>query len=403
MKNKKLKTIVTAALCAAMAVTAVAPTTASAAASSKATCESGIYVADEFYDYTYDETIHLTMCKGQTSDYKVEDMVNDKFDNGDEPYKITFATRGDVFIDSGINKTTFVYRQEKHKVTVTSSKPSIVSVKSSLVGNRVYMTAKKCGTAIITAKTSCGNKYKIKVTVKDHKYKTKTVNEDKYKYCANCGTTTEIGLSGLSELSTAEYRAKYGMTRENAHHLCTLYSDYSDDTKQFDASQARELKVKCTMQENNKKAVAYNVFGNAQIGDIVRVGNEEYRYLTSVRMTNGKNDKYDGVNYDVALLSDKSIGLRVYAVIAAYDNNKRAYREITETAGTNNALSHIVDEKYAVYDVPMYGDKYSTDATVELTIRIKDGGLSIIYLRYEDVFEYIRDVGLNNLNYSPRG
>lgn len=122
------------------------------------------------------------MCKGCTTSYKSSENAYywGYFDTeGERPFKISLSG-------------------EKHKVTVTSSNTSVVSVKSTLTGskkNEVYLNAKKCGTATVTVKASCGNVFKIKVTVKDHKSKeVEDYDEDTddcsfYNLCTRCGKT----------------------------------------------------------------------------------------------------------------------------------------------------------------------------------------------------------------------
>lgn len=65
---------------------------------------------------------------------------------------------------------------EKHSVQFTSSNTSVLSLYKKS-GRDAKFKVKKCGTAVITAKSSCGNKFKVKVTVTDHKYE-----EEEYAY-----------------------------------------------------------------------------------------------------------------------------------------------------------------------------------------------------------------------------
>ncbi|MDD7334047.1 MAG: hypothetical protein PUG70_06725 [Lachnospiraceae bacterium] len=73
--------------------------------------------------------------------------------------------------------------EEDHKITASSSKPSVVSV--FVKTKNIYLEAKKCGKAIITVKTACGNKFKIKITVKNHNY-VKDGYKTECKYCEDC-------------------------------------------------------------------------------------------------------------------------------------------------------------------------------------------------------------------------
>lgn len=204
MKTKatKLTRMLAGVLLAAVTIVSVIGGSITDVNAKTSRCKTGIYVAGKFYSYKTTKTINLTMCKGCTSNYSVEfDTVNDKFNSGDQPFKIEFIKAGSVIVSKPSDPFNGVeYFREKHKVTVTSSNPSVVSVKSTLKGNKAYLDAKECGTATITAKASCGNKYKIKVTVKDHSYKKTTGGGDGesgliyYKYCSRCGKT-EVSLT----------------------------------------------------------------------------------------------------------------------------------------------------------------------------------------------------------------
>lgn len=65
---------------------------------------------------------------------------------------------------------------EKHNMSYSSNNKSVLSLYKKS-GRNAQFKVKKCGTAVITAKSSCGNKYKVKVTVTDHKYE-----EEEYAY-----------------------------------------------------------------------------------------------------------------------------------------------------------------------------------------------------------------------------
>lgn len=189
-KNKLTRMLAGVLLAAVTIVSVVGGSIVSVDAKPKTTkCKSSIYLSESvgFYERSYSykttKTINMTMCKGCTSNYKVPEspIPDSDFDDGDKPFKIKLAN-------------------EKHKVTVTSSNPSVVSVKSTLTGsknNEVYLDAKKCGTATITVKASCGNKYKIKVTVKDHNYKTVKEDYEIYKCCKYCGKTVFVSEKSL--------------------------------------------------------------------------------------------------------------------------------------------------------------------------------------------------------------
>lgn len=154
MKNK-VKRMLAGILLAAVTVVSVVGGSVAEVEAKTTKCKTGIYVAGKFYNYKYNKTINLTMCKGHTSKYEVDDTVSSKFEDGDRPYKITFIKDGSVIVGGPFNGVK--YDREKHKVTVKSSNPSVVSVKSTLTGSskdEVYLDAKKCGTATITAKAS---------------------------------------------------------------------------------------------------------------------------------------------------------------------------------------------------------------------------------------------------------
>ena len=190
--KNKLTRILAGVLLAAVTIVSVIGGSITDVNAKTSRCKTGIYVAGKFYSYKTTKTINLTMCKGCTSNYSVEfGTANDKFNSGDQPFKIEFIKAGSVIVSKPSDPFNGVeYFREKHKVTVTSSNPSVVSVKSTLKGNKAYLDAKECGTATITAKASCGNKYKIKVTVKEHSYK--EIKGDTYcKYCTRCGKTEE--------------------------------------------------------------------------------------------------------------------------------------------------------------------------------------------------------------------
>lgn len=204
MKTKatKLTRMLAGVLLAAVTIVSVIGGSITDVNAKTSRCKTGIYVAGKFYSYKTTKTINLTMCKGCTSNYSVEfGTANDKFNSGDQPFKIEVIKAGSVIVSKPSDPFNGVeYFREKHKVTITSSNPSVVSVKSTLTGNKAYLDAKECGTATITAKASCGNKYKIKVTVKDHSYKKTTGGGDGevgliyYKYCSRCGKT-EVSLT----------------------------------------------------------------------------------------------------------------------------------------------------------------------------------------------------------------
>lgn len=59
---------------------------------------------------------------------------------------------------------------DEHKATFTSSNTSVVSIASKSY-SKAKLKVKKCGTATITIKTSCGNKFKVKIKVTEAWYK----------------------------------------------------------------------------------------------------------------------------------------------------------------------------------------------------------------------------------------
>ena len=198
MKTKatKLTRMLAGVLLAAVTIVSVIGGSITDVNAKTSRCKTGIYVAGKFYSYKTTKTINLTMCKGCTSTYEVEDDIDgSKFDSGDQPFRIEVIKDGSVIVGDSFNGRGVEYFREKHKVTVTSSNPSVVSVKSTLTGNEksdVYLKAKNCGTATITVKASCGNKYKIKVAVKEHSYKNVEVGYKVYKCCTRCGESTVI-------------------------------------------------------------------------------------------------------------------------------------------------------------------------------------------------------------------
>ena len=198
MKNK-IKRALAGLLLAAVSITSVVGGSVAEVEAKTTKCKTEIKVGKKFYSYKYNKTINLIMCKGHTSQYKVDDDGRSKLEEGDRPYRIAFCKKASyIRIIPGTGGMGVKCFPEKHKVTITSSNPSVVSVKSKLTGSdkeEVYMEAKKCGTAIVTAKASCGNKFKIKITVKDHNYRTW---EDGETYCKCCGKALR-GVPNVTE------------------------------------------------------------------------------------------------------------------------------------------------------------------------------------------------------------
>ena len=138
---KKIKRMLAGILLATVAITAVVGgSVAEVEAKVKRCTEAYVEVGEGDKEIENGKTASMTMCKGMTSEYHYS-----------------------IFYPFGIKVWC-----ESHKITATSSKPSVVSV--SVKSKKVILNAKKCGTATVTMKSSCGNKFKIKVTVKDHKY-----------------------------------------------------------------------------------------------------------------------------------------------------------------------------------------------------------------------------------------
>lgn len=170
MKNK-VKRVLAGILLAAVTFTSVAGgSTATVEAKTKRCTDS--YVKVGFDGDGYDgktikngRTKNMVMCKGLTSEY---------YDGFFYPFEVRI-------------------RFENHKISASSSKTSVVSV--SVKSKNVILNAKKCGTAVITIRSSCGNKFKIKVTVKDHKY----VKDDYRIYCKYCKKEINKGVDVTEE------------------------------------------------------------------------------------------------------------------------------------------------------------------------------------------------------------
>lgn len=229
-------------------------------------------------------------------------------------------------------------------------------------------------------------------------------------------TKTSTSLSRSSKLSDKAYEKKYGMTRNQVH--CPLTISHYTDGKSFDSSKARTLKARYSMPgmpaRNNIQSFKHNMFKDAKIGDIVTVGGEQYRYLTSARLQCADDPK-SWYKYDVAIVTDEQVDFGAYIIVSVKDGDGKM-RKITGTGGKSNSIyskkqtcvspeewdidvmSYVVEDgKYAVFSVPMYGNKYSSDGQV--TLKIKAGGSHTIRVRYEDICEYVREVELDRVNY----
>ena len=153
---KKIKRMFAGILLVAVTITAVVGGSAAEVEAKVKRCtEAYVEVGEDDKEIENGKTASMTMCKGMTSEYH-----NSIF----YPFRI---------------KTWY----ESHKITASSSKPSVVSV--SVKSKNIILNAKKYGTATVTIKSSCGNKFKIKITVKDHKY-VKDGYATQCKYCEQC-------------------------------------------------------------------------------------------------------------------------------------------------------------------------------------------------------------------------
>lgn len=165
MKNK-VKRVLAGILLAAVTFTSVAGgSTATVEAKTKRCTESYVEVGDDGKIIKNGRTKNMVMCKGLTSEYRYRIH---------KPFEV------------------FVW-DDDHKISASSSKTSVVSV--SVKSENVILNAKKCGTAVITIRSSCGNKFKIKVTVKDHKY----VKDDYVTYCKYCHKEINKGVDVTEE------------------------------------------------------------------------------------------------------------------------------------------------------------------------------------------------------------
>lgn len=180
-------------------------------------CQSGIKVAGKLYNYKYcdsGKTINLTMCKGTSSKTDAEHETA-KFKKDEEPFYVEI--NDGIRIKNVNGEFRVVCSPEKHKTSWSSSRPSVASVSSKGV-----IKALKKGTAVITAKTTCGNRYKIKVTVVDHKYKKGTEYESYLKYCTICG---DIPVGGFDVTEEEIHQRIIDAVGEDR----AVYTNQSDD------------------------------------------------------------------------------------------------------------------------------------------------------------------------------